>query len=204
MHTATKESKTPSSSPQSIKPSKIEKSLNYCSKEEIAFLQYLLKAYLLGKEALGVYEILSDIYGKEVEAYIDKIDMVASLISKSLIKESFFSDYGYGHKFSLIHSQVTLSPFFFEAIEANEPFSLPLKKAYSHIGDYLQDMFLKADIFKALITAKKQLAYNDAQDALEVSHLSSLKKQLKAIEEIIQRRMVLTKKRHFFFSPSYQ
>ena len=172
---------------QNPEKTSIYKILNVNNKE-VKILQYMLKKYLEGKEDLRVKDILSDIFSKNNIESLEYINFIKHLIDEGWIVTSSF-----GVKtpdlsvLELFNSTISLSVSFLRLLEKGSlDLMIPEKKPYEDHLEYLQDQFLRVEIYEQLANLKS--SYSN-----ESSSIKRLQSKLKLIENIIKERILKTK-----------
>ena len=171
---------------QNPKKTSIYKILNVNNKE-IKILQYMLEKYLEGKEDLRVKDILSDVFSKNNIENLEYINFIKHLIDEGWIVTSSF-----GVKtpelsvLELFNSGVSLSVSFLRLLEKGSlDLMIPEKRPYEDHLEYLQDQFLRVEIYEQLANLKS--SYSN-----ESSSIKRLQSKLKLIENTIKERILKT------------
>ena len=158
------------------------------SEKEIKILQYLLEKYLEGKEDIRVKEILKDIFNKDKIESLEYIQFI-----KHLIDEGWIVSASFGVKIpelsvlELYNSTISLSMSFLRLLEKGSlDLMIPEKKPYEDHLEFLQDEFLRIEIYEQLANLKN--SYSN-----ESSSIKRLQSKLKLIENIIKERIAKTK-----------
>jgi len=156
-----------------------------CSKEEAEILKYMLKAYISGVEDNYVYQILNDFYKLEDIEALKKIEIIQSLLNKGWLILSNLRSTNLT-LIELFNSTVSLSITFLKLLE-NGSLELIVKedKPYLDHLEYLQDEFLRVDLYHQLATYRKN--YND--NSLNIKRIQA---KLKLIEDSIKKRIKLS------------
>jgi len=156
--------------------------------KEIKILQYMLEKYLEGKEDIRVKDILKDIFNKDNIESLEYIKFI-----KHLIDEGWIVSASFGVKTSelsmleLFNSNVSLSISFLRLLEKGSlELMIPEKKPYNDHLEYLQDEFLRIEIYEQLANLKN--SYSN-----ESSSIKRLQSKLKLIENTIKERISKTK-----------
>ena len=157
-----------------------------CSKEEAEILRYMLKAYISGIEDNYVYQIINDFYKVEDIEALKKIEIIQSLINKGWLVLSNLRNANLT-LIELFNSTISLSITFLKLLEKG---SLDLiieeEKEYLDHLEYLQDEFLRVDLYHQLATYRQN--YNE--NSLNIKRIQS---KLKLLEDSIEKRVKLSK-----------
>jgi len=169
------------------KKSKIYKFLNV-SDEEIKILQYLLDKYLEGKEDINVKEIISEIFKADKLSSLEYTKFIKHLIDEGWVVNSSFSvKVPEISILELYNSTISLSVSFLKLLEKGSLDLMVLdKKPYEDYLEYLQDQFLRVEIYEQLASLKNN--YSN-----ESSSIKRLQSKLKLIENNIKDRIEQTK-----------
>jgi AAA+ superfamily predicted ATPase len=156
-----------------------------CTKEEAEILKYMLKAYISGIEDNYVYQILNDFYKSEELESLKKIEIIQSLLNKGWLILSNLRNSNLT-LVELFNSTVSLSITFLKLLEnGNLELIVPEDKPYLDHLEYLQDEFLRVDLYHQLGTYRKD--YNE--NSLNIKRIQA---KLKLIEDSIAKRIVLS------------
>ncbi len=158
------------------------------SDEEIKILQYMLERYLEGKEDIRVRELLNEVFES------DKLEALKfTEFIKHLIDEGWMVSASFGVKtpdlniLELYNATVSLSVSFLKLLEKGSlDLMIPEKKPYTDHLEYLQDQFLRIEIYSQLANLKN--SYSN-----ESSSIKRLQSKLKLIENTIKERISKTK-----------
>jgi len=158
------------------------------SDKEIKVLQYLLNKYLEGKEDISVREVLKDVFNKDKIEGLEYINFI-----KHLMDEGWIVSVSFGVKtpevgvLELYNSIISLSVSFLKLLEKGSlDLVIPEKKPYEDHLEYLQDQFLRIEIYEQLANLKN--SYSN-----ESSSIKRLQSKLKLIENNIKDRILKTK-----------
>jgi len=156
-----------------------------CSKEEAEILKYMLKAYISGIEDNYTYQILNDFYKSEELESLKKIEIIQSLLNKGWLVLSNLRNTNLT-LIELFNSTISLSITFLKLLE-NGSLELIIKedKPYTDHLEYLQDEFLRVDLYHQLATYRQN--YNE--NSLNIKRIQA---KLKLIEDSIEKRMKLS------------
>ena len=155
--------------------------------QEIKILQYMLKKYIEDKEDLKIKKIIKDVFNSDNLDGLEYLNKFTHLLDEGWIVHSSF-----GAKtndltlLELFNSSVSLSIAFLKLIEKGSlEFIIPEKKPYSDHLEYLQDQFLRIEIYNEIANLR-----DNFNAKLSVKRLQS---KLNLIENIIKERLKLTK-----------
>jgi len=156
-----------------------------CSKEEAEILKYMLKAYISGIEDNYTYQILNDFYKSEELESLKKIEIIQSLLNKGWLILSNLRNTNLT-LIELFNSTISLSITFLKLLE-NGNLELIIKedKPYNDHLEYLQDEFLRVDLYHQLATYRQN--YNE--NSLNIKRIQA---KLKLIEDSIYKRVELS------------
>ena len=168
-----------------IKDTKIYPHLK-CNEEEANILKYMLKAYISGIEDNYVYQILNDFYKSEELASLKKITIIQELLNKGWLILSNLRNSNLTI-IELFNSTVSLSITFLKLLEnGNLELMIDEDKEYNEHLEYLQDEFLRIDLYHQLVNYRQN--YNE--NSLNIKRIQA---KLQLIENSINKRIELTK-----------
>ena len=155
---------------------------------EIKILQYMLKKYLDGIEDLKVKDLLKELFESEKIEALKYVENIKHLIDEGWIVSASFSvktpDLNI---LELYNSLISLSVSFLKLLEKGSlDLVIPEKKPYSDHLEFLQDEFLRIEIYEQLANLKSN--YSN-----ESSSIKRLQSKLKLIENAIKERISKTK-----------
>ncbi len=156
--------------------------------KEIKILQYMLNKYLDAAEDIKVKELIQNLFD------VDKFEALRYVKNiKHLIDEGWLVSASFGVKMpdlnilELYNSSVSLSVSFLKLLEKGSlDLMIPEKKPYLDHLEYLQDQFLRIEIYEQLANLKN--SYSN-----ESSSIKRLQSKLKLIENTIKERINKTK-----------
>ena len=160
-----------------------------CSEDEGKILQYMTKKYVSGVEDIIVSDMLQDIFGEDNYVYLDYLDTTKSALELGwIVQQSFqplkISDMS---KLELLNSAVSLTVSFLKLLEeGNSELVLPEIKAYEDHLEYLQDQFLRIELYQKMSTIR----HNVHENALGINRVRN---KLELLEKRIQARLNVTK-----------
>jgi len=154
--------------------------------DEVKILQYMLKKYLEGCEDLKVKEIIIEVFKKENIDALEYLEKFVRLMEEGwIIHSSFAAKTDDLTLLELFNANVSLSIAFLKLLEKGSlEFIIPEKKPYNDHLEYLQDQFLRIEIYAEIASLK---------DKFNAKHsIKRLKSKLNLIENIIKERLKLT------------
>ncbi|HEB7534832.1 TPA: AAA family ATPase, partial [Campylobacter coli] len=129
---------------KNIEESQIYKELK-CSKNEALILRELCKNYVISISSVNTFTLLTGIFGSEKYLYLDTLEDLKRLIERGFINQNsgFFknieSNKSQKLTLSLLQSELSLSEYFLEFLEAKPCLNLDKKEAYGEYLEYLKD-----------------------------------------------------------------
>jgi len=160
-----------------------------CSPEEARILQTVTRHYVEGSEESGVVELLGELYGDEAYGYVKHLGKIRSLLELGwLVQNSFHSiKLGELSTLEMLHTSVTPSVALLKLLENGSlDLMLPEVTPYTDHLEYLQDQFLRIDLY-----AKMGVPRHGHTSASASS--SRLQNKLGLLEKRIQERVAVTK-----------
>jgi AAA+ superfamily predicted ATPase len=154
-----------------------------CSKEEGKILQELLKKFLEGIEEINVYDFLRKLYSDK-QMHLSKLSLIKNLVELGWINYAVFENSKTREEtlLGLLHKDIYLSHSFLKLLEEGEiELSLPEVKPYTDHLEYLQDQFLRIELYH-----KIGFEYGDA------ASLNRAKDRLKMLEKRIEEKLKVT------------
>jgi len=167
--------------------SKIYKILNV-KNDEIEVLKKLLREYINGKEDVSVREILTELFDKDKIKALGKIGCIKNLLEEGWLVLSSFGQLKSNDLsvLEIFNSNVSLSVAFLKLLEKGcLDLVIPEKKPYSDHLEYLQDQFLRIEIYEQLSNFKT----NYSKESASIKRLQS---KLKLIENTIKEKIKKT------------
>ncbi|EAI1510310.1 ATP-binding protein [Campylobacter coli] len=171
---------------KNIEESQIYKELK-CSKNEALILRELCKNYVISISSVNTFTLLTGIFGSEKYSYLDTLEDLKRLIERGFINQNsgFFknieSNKSQNLTLSLLQSELSLSEYFLEFLEAKPRLNLDKKEAYGEYLEYLKDEFMRVELYERLSFIRSS-AYSD-----------ELKAQIKLYEKYIKERLKKSK-----------
>jgi len=156
-------------------------------KEETQILQYMLEEYIEGKEDLKVKNIIEEIFNVNGFDALDYIKNIVNLMDEGWIVHSSFGAKTNDLTFlELFNSSVSLSISFLKLVEKGSlEFIIPEKKPYVDHLEYLQDQFLRIEIYAEIANLRNNFKAK--------SSIKRLQSKLNLIENSIKEKLKLTK-----------
>ncbi|WP_134162884.1 ATP-binding protein [Campylobacter coli] len=171
---------------KNIEESQIYKELK-CSKNEALILRELCKNYVISISSINAFTLLTGIFGSEKYSYLDILEDLKRLIERGFINQNsgFFknieSNKSQNLILSLLQSELSLSEYFLEFLEAKPRLNLDKKEAYGEYLEYLKDEFMRVELYERLSFIRSS-TYSD-----------ELKAQIKLYEKHIKERLKKSK-----------
>ncbi|WP_072216686.1 ATP-binding protein [Campylobacter coli] len=171
---------------KNIEESQIYKELK-CSKNEALILRELCKNYVISISSINAFTLLTGIFGSEKYSYLDTLEDLKRLIERGFINQNsgFFknieSNKSQNLTLSLLQSELSLSEYFLEFLEAKPRLNLDKKEAYGEYLEYLKDEFMRVELYERLSFIRSS-TYSD-----------ELKAQIKLYEKHIKERLKKSK-----------
>lgn len=171
---------------KNIEESQIYKELK-CSKNEALILRELCKNYVISISSVNTFTLLTGIFGSEKYLYLDALEDLKRLIERGFINQNsgFFknieSNKSQKLTLSLLQSELSLSEYFLEFLEAKPCLNLDKKEAYREYLEYLKDEFMRVELYERLSFIRSS-TYSD-----------EVKAQIKLYEKHIKERLKKSK-----------
>ncbi|EAJ9299554.1 ATP-binding protein [Campylobacter coli] len=171
---------------KNIEESQIYKELK-CSKNEALILRELCKNYVISISSINAFTLLTGIFGSEKYSYLDTLEDLKRLIERGFVNQNsgFFknieSNKSQNLILSLLQSELSLSEYFLEFLEAKPRLNLDKKEAYGEYLEYLKDEFMRVELYERLSFIRLS-TYSD-----------ELKAQIKLYEKHIKERLKKSK-----------
>ncbi|WP_201351917.1 ATP-binding protein [Hydrogenimonas urashimensis] len=159
-----------------------------CSEEEAEILRAMARRYVEGSEEVGVVELLSEMYGNEPYGYVLHLEKIRNLFELGWLMQNSFHAIKPGELslLELLHANVSLSVSFLKLLEnGNLDLVLPEVTPYTDHLEYLQDQFLRIDLYTKMGSARH--SFNAASPGI-----SRLQTKLSLLEKRIQERVAVT------------
>ncbi|EGK7561386.1 ATP-binding protein [Campylobacter coli] len=171
---------------KNIEESQIYKELK-CSKNEALILRELCKNYVISISSVNTFTLLTGIFGSEKYLYLDTLEDLKRLIERGFINQnsSFFknieSNKSQNLTLSLLQSELSLSEYFLEFLEAKPCLNLDKKEAYGEYLEYLKDEFMRVELYERLSFIRSS------------TYVDEVKAQIKLYEKHIKERLKKSK-----------
>ncbi len=171
---------------KNIEESQIYKELK-CSKNEALILRELCKNYVISISSVNTFTLLTGIFGSEKYLYLDTLEDLKRLIERGFINQNsgFFknieSNKSQKLTLSLLQSELSLSEYFLEFLEAKPCLNLDKKEAYGEYLEYLKDEFMRVELYERLSFIRSSTYSNE------------VKAQIKLYEKHIKERLKKSK-----------
>ncbi|ECL7533430.1 ATP-binding protein [Campylobacter jejuni] len=173
---------------KNIEDTQIYKELK-CAKNEALILRELCRNYVVSISSINAFTLLSTIFGNDKYLYLDALEDLKKLIERGFVNQnsSFFKSLENNKTqtltLALLQSELSLSEYFLEFLEAKPRLNFEKQEAYADYLEYLKDEFARIQLYERLSFIQKS-AYN-----------SEIKNQIKLYEKHIKERL---KKNKFY------
>ncbi|ECH4972314.1 ATP-binding protein, partial [Campylobacter coli] len=150
-------------------------------------LRELCKNYVISISSINAFTLLTGIFGSEKYSYLDTLEDLKRLIERGFVNQNsgFFknieSNKSQNLILSLLQSELSLSEYFLEFLEAKPRLNLDKKEAYGEYLEYLKDEFMRVELYERLSFIRSS-TYSD-----------ELKAQIKLYEKHIKERLKKSK-----------
>ncbi|EOG7971334.1 ATP-binding protein [Campylobacter jejuni] len=171
---------------KNIEDTQIYKELK-CAKNEALILRELCRNYVVSISSINAFTLLSTIFGNDKYLYLDALEDLKKLIERGFVNQnsSFFKSLENNKTqtltLALLQSELSLSEYFLEFLEAKPRLNFEKQEAYADYLEYLKDEFARIQLYERLSFIQKS-AYN-----------SEIKNQIKLYEKHIKERLKKSK-----------
>ncbi|ECL3372419.1 ATP-binding protein [Campylobacter jejuni] len=171
---------------KNIEDTQIYKELK-CAKNEALILRELCRNYVVSISSINAFTLLSTIFGNDKYLYLDALEDLKKLIERGFVNQnsSFFKSLENNKTQTLtlvlLQSELSLSEYFLEFLEAKPRLNFEKQEAYADYLEYLKDEFARIQLYERLSFIQKS-AYN-----------SEIKNQIKLYEKHIKERLKKSK-----------
>ncbi|BEK11921.1 ATP-binding protein [Campylobacter jejuni] len=171
---------------KNIEDTQIYKELK-CTKNEALILRELCRNYVVSISSINAFTLLSTIFGNDKYLYLDALEDLKKLIERGFVNQnsSFFKSLENNKTqtltLALLQSELSLSEYFLEFLEAKPRLNFEKQEAYADYLEYLKDEFARIQLYERLSFIQKS-AYN-----------SEIKNQIKLYEKHIKERLKKSK-----------
>ncbi|EPD1560611.1 AAA family ATPase [Campylobacter jejuni] len=171
---------------KNIEDTQIYKELK-CAKNEALILRELCRNYVVSISSINAFTLLSTIFGNDKYLYLDALKDLKKLIERGFVNQnsSFFKSLENNKTqtltLALLQSELSLSEYFLEFLEAKPRLNFEKQEAYADYLEYLKDEFARIQLYERLSFIQKS-AYN-----------SEVKNQIKLYERHIKERLKKSK-----------
>ncbi|EGP7905415.1 ATP-binding protein [Campylobacter jejuni] len=171
---------------KNIEDTQIYKELK-CAKNEALILRELCRNYVVSISSINAFTLLSTIFGNDKYLYLDALEDLKKLIERGFVNQnsSFFKSLENNKTqtltLALLQSELSLSEYFLEFLEAKPRLNFEKQEAYADYLEYLKDEFARIQLYERLSFIQKS-AYN-----------SEIKNQIKLYEKQIKERLKKSK-----------
>ncbi|EMH3576968.1 ATP-binding protein, partial [Campylobacter jejuni] len=156
-------------------------------KNEALILRELCRNYVVSISSINAFALLSTIFGNDKYLYLDALEDLKKLIERGFVNQnsSFFKSLENNKTqtltLALLQSELSLSEYFLEFLEAKPRLNFEKQEAYADYLEYLKDEFARIQLYERLSFIQKS-AYN-----------SEIKNQIKLYEKHIKERLKKSK-----------
>ncbi len=171
---------------KNIEDTQIYKELK-CAKNEALILREFCRNYVVSISSINAFTLLSTIFGNDKYLYLDALEDLKKLIERGFVNQnsSFFKSLENNKTqtltLALLQSELSLSEYFLEFLEAKPRLNFEKQEAYADYLEYLKDEFARIQLYERLSFIQKS-AYN-----------SEIKNQIKLYEKHIKERLKKSK-----------
>ncbi|EDP6305286.1 ATP-binding protein [Campylobacter jejuni] len=171
---------------KNIEDTQIYKELK-CAKNEALILRELCRNYVVSISSINAFTLLSTIFGNDKYLYLDALEDLKKLIERGFVNQnsSFFKSLENNKTqtltLALLQSELSLSEYFLEFLEAKPRLNFEKQEAYADYLEYLKDEFARIQLYERSSFIQKS-AYN-----------SEIKNQIKLYEKHIKERLKKSK-----------
>ncbi|OEV41629.1 AAA family ATPase [Campylobacter jejuni] len=171
---------------KNIEDTQIYKELK-CAKNEALILRELCRNYVVSISSINAFTLLSTIFGNDKYLYLDALEDLKKLIERGFVNQNsnFFKSLENNKTqtltLALLQSELSLSEYFLEFLEAKPRLNFEKQEAYADYLEYLKDEFARIQLYERLSFIQKS-AYN-----------SEIKNQIKLYEKHIKERVKKSK-----------
>ncbi|ECL3391555.1 TPA: ATP-binding protein [Campylobacter jejuni] len=171
---------------KNIEDTQIYKELK-CAKNEALILRELCRNYVVSISSINAFALLSTIFENDKYLYLDALEDLKKLIERGFVNQnsSFFKSLENNKTqtltLALLQSELSLSEYFLEFLEAKPRLNFEKQEAYTDYLEYLKDEFVRIQLYERLSFIQKS-AYN-----------SEIKNQIKLYEKHIKERLKKSK-----------
>lgn len=150
-------------------------------------LRELCRNYVVSISSINAFTLLSAIFGNDKYLYLDALEDLKKLIERGFVNQnsSFFKSLENNKTqtltLALLQSELSLSEYFLEFLEAKPRLNFEKQEAYADYLEYLKDEFARIQLYERLSFIQKS-AYN-----------SEIKNQIKLYEKHIKERLKKSK-----------
>lgn len=178
----------------------IEKSIIFehlkCSKKEANILQYLTKKYMNGEDESLILDLLQDLFPSEKYEYLEHLLEIKELLELGWLHQQSFTPIKISEAASieLLNTSVGLSSSFLKLLEMGTLESdLPDIKPYGDHLEYLQDQFLRIDLYQKISTIRQNVHEHSLGIHRTQNKLNLLEKRIEERVKQTSERLVLDK-----------
>ncbi len=159
-----------------------------CSPDEAKILQIAVRRYVEGSEESAVVEMLSELYGDEPYGYVRHLGKIRTLFELGWLVQNGLHSIKLGElsMLEILHADVSPSVALLKLLEnGNLDLMLPEVTPYTDHLEYLQDQFLRIDLYSKMGAPRHGHSGGSAGT-------SRLQNKLGLLEKRIQERVAVT------------
>lgn len=167
-----------------------------CSVQEALILQYLAKRYVNGDEDVTTSELLKTIYGDKKYEYINHLQEIKILLELGWIHQQSFNPIKVSEvtPLELLNTSIAPTSSFLKLIQDGALDSeLPDVKPYSDHLEYLQDQFLRIDLYQKMSAIRLNIHEHSLGIDRALQKLIQLEKRIEERVAQTTRKLVLDK-----------
>lgn len=155
-----------------------------CNKEEALVLRQILRRYISGDEDVLSSEVLIELFGDKEYIFLTKLPIIKNLIEMGwIVQNTLMPHRAEGAVLELLNASISLTPAFLKLIEeGNLELILPEAKAYTDHLEYLQDQFLRIELYQKMTNVKHN-------SKLDSPNMARIKSKLMLLENRIEDRI---------------
>lgn len=167
-----------------------------CSKQEALLLQVLVKRYINGDDDVLISELLKEVYGEKKYEFINHLQEIKILLELGWVHQQSFNPIKVSEvtPLELLNSSVALSSAFLKLLQdgalENE---LPDVKPYSDHLEYLQDQFLRIDLYQKMSAIRQNVHEHSLGIDRAMQKLTQLEKRIEERVSQTTGKLVLDK-----------
>lgn len=161
-----------------------------CSLVEAKILQFLAKKYMQGEDDVMVLSLLQELYASEEYGHLEHLVEIKKLLELGWLHQQSFTPMKISEltPLELLNTAVGLTPAFLRLLqEGTLESDLPEIKPYADHLEYLQDQFLRIELYQKMSTIRQSVH----EHSLGIDRVQN---KLKHLENRIEERVAQTSK----------